>query len=217
MERFYSRRSPAVILLACVLLASSACSGSGEEPEKKSKPAVALTPLNRACGGILDKETVAEMLDRPRGKKLERGAQAELAVDKAAEVGRYLGEEMDWSRHSKSTCFIDDESGGSAEIDIYFGWWPGPLPPKDAKPGESAVFVAKEGSSELLVDCRRTDLVESGKKGAILRGVITDRVGLSSNASAKLLIASARKVAEGLNCENQLTFPDPPERQKGLK
>ncbi|MEU9013114.1 hypothetical protein AB0D12_25810 [Streptomyces sp. NPDC048479] len=200
-----------------MLFASTACSGSDEEPEKKPKHSAALTALSRACGGIFDKETVAEVLARPKGKSLERGAQVEGAVDGAADAGRFLGEEMDWSRPSKSTCFVDGESGGSAEIDITFGWWPGPLPPKDAKPGESAVFVAKEGSSELLVDCRRTDLAESGKKGAILRGVITDRVGLSSNASAKLLIASARKVAEGLKCENQLTFPDPPERQKGLK
>lgn len=217
MEQFYSRRSPAVVLLACVLLASSACSGGNEEPEKKSKPSVALTPLNRACGGIFDKETVAEVLGRPRGKSLERGAQAELGVDKAAEVGRFLGEDMDWSRSSKSTCFVDGESGGSAEIDIYFGWWPGPFSKEGAKPGKSAVFQVDESGSSLLVDCRRADLAESGKKGATLRGVITDRVGLTSHASAKLLIASAKKVAEGLKCENELAFPDPPELQKGLK
>ncbi|MEU4497509.1 hypothetical protein AB0F96_29685 [Streptomyces sp. NPDC023998] len=214
MEQLFSRRSPAVVLLACLLLASTACGGSDKGPEK---PKVALTPLSRACGGIFDKETVAEVLGRPRGSGLEPGATAKLAVDRAAEVGRFLGEEMDWSRGSRSTCFVDGASGGSAEIDIQFGWWAGPFSEKGAEPGKTAVFETYAGSLELLVDCRRTDLAESGKKGAILRGVITDRVGLSSNASAKLLIASAKKVAEGLKCENQLTFPDPPARQKGLK
>lgn len=212
-----SRRSPGVVLLACVLLASSACSGSGKEPEKKSRPSVALMPLSRACGGIFDKETVAEVLGTLRGKGLKQGAQVEGAVDRAAEVGRFLGEEMDSTGPTKTTCFVDGESGGAAEIQIYFSWWPGPFSRNGPQPGKSAVFEADESMPFLFVDCRRPDLVKPEKKPAVLRGTIVDRVGLSSNASAKLLIASAKKVAEGLKCENQLTFPDPPARQKGLK
>ncbi|MGI5398643.1 hypothetical protein ACQEVG_04120 [Streptomyces sp. CA-135486] len=202
------------MLLACLLLASTACGGSDKGPEK---PKVALTPLSRACGGIFDKETLAEVLGTLRGKGLKQGAQVAGAVDRGAEVGRFLGEEMDSTGPTKTTCFVDGESGGAAEIQIYFSWWPGPFSRNGPQRGKSAVFEADENMPFLFVDCRRPDLVKPGKKPAVLRGTIVDRLGLSSNASAKLLIASARKVAEGLKCENQLTFPDPPERQKGLK
>jgi hypothetical protein len=86
-----------------------------------------------------------------------------------------------------------------------------------AEPGKSAVYKADDSMPFLSVDCRRPDLVKPGKAPAVLRGTLVDRIGLTSQASAKLLIASAKKVAEGLKCENQLTFPDPPEPQKGLK
>ncbi|HET6360238.1 hypothetical protein [Streptomyces sp.] len=176
-----------------------------------------LMPLSRSCGGIFDKETVAEVLGTLRGKGLRQGVQVEGAVDRAAEVGRFLGVEMDSTGPTKTICFIDGESGGAAEIEIYFSWWPGPFSRNGPQPGKSAAFEADERMPFLFVDCRRPDLVKPGKKSAVLRGTIVDRVGLSGNASAKLLIASARKVAEGLKCENQLAFPDPPERQKGLK
>jgi hypothetical protein len=183
---------------------------------EKTPPKMRLTPLKQACGGkVFDRQTYKEITASRRGSNLRNGAQTEgVRYGVTKEASKYLGAEVDSSSDSKVTCFVDDASGGAAELEIQFGWWPEAFPDRDQ--GTDAVFRSDD-SYELLVDCRIGDSPSTSTKPKALRGTIVDRVGLTSHTAAKILISSAREVTAGVNCSEPIKFPDPPEGQEGLK
>ncbi|MEU5899124.1 hypothetical protein [Streptomyces venezuelae] len=210
----------AVFMLCFLLTGATACSdnGSGRNsaPEKPHK--TQLISLKQACGGkVFDERTYKEIVSSRRGGTLRDGVQADgVKYGMTKEASQYLGVEVDASSDAKVTCFVDGASGGEAELEVQFGWWPEAFPSKTPDPGIGAVFRSGD-AFELLVDCRISDSSTASAKPKTLRGTIVDRVGLTGRTAAKILIASAREVTAGMNCSEPIKFPDPPKVQDGLK
>lgn len=211
-----------IVAVVCVTLGLSACGRDGES--KVSENSRAATPLGKACDGVFDEESVAEISgDLGSGGVYEPSNDASYPGS-PAEVGKILNKGMKDSR-AVSICQFSKKDRGGIVLDISAEWSPDAFATKklDVEPSmttDSVVFelkAARYPNSNLYVACERPDLVEAGTNMLPLKFVISGNVSLSARVRAKSLQAAAAKTLFSLQCRNKVVFIDPPKGQPRLK
>ncbi|MFI8854204.1 hypothetical protein [Streptomyces sp. 891-h] len=157
-----------------------------------------------------------EVKSKPPAKKKELGNGIQYLYSGGGSMNR------DMTTHKGATpsgdysgCAIGDLKEHTL-IEIEENWGPQTFPRSAEKAGETTSYQrlpnkGKFDRFQLLVDCRRPDLVRKSehKKQLAMRVTLADRLDLSEKTRAALLTNAAELLTGILKCENKVTYPAP--------
>ncbi|AXK35399.1 hypothetical protein DVA86_24870 [Streptomyces armeniacus] len=204
-----TRRSRRLFLTVCALVSALTLAGCGGDGEKKDDAEASdesgknskaeMVRMEQTCGGVFDKETVAEAT-KPPGPERVRQGKAEAPSAAAAA----LTKETTWGTGHDLCVLLDGKGNELLSLDVA---WVGHRVPH----GKSVRTMVGEpiGGNAAMLEVRCE--LEGKRRGDnyALEFALRDEFAVSAHSHAKLLIATAKKVTSAMDCREQPDYPDP--------
>lgn len=203
--------------LVMLLVATTALSCHNQETQPPSTTEESLNllkpiPLKDVCERLVDDRTSSELEE---GEVYARNIAALFS-----HVPRLLRQKK--LTEPLSVCTFSLDPTEKERIDIGFAWSNDGFPLEGKRHSKdhstryriSSDVVAeskqKTQDMNIWVRCEAQDPSsgEEEKNFSVLKGLLTDRVGISDQARLRLLVESARRVTAHMGCENEPEFPD---------
>lgn len=199
----------------------TACGGGTKAPAPGSTHlGGVLTSWSRACGGILDAETVRGLRDSLPGRVYE--------VTHPGKEFTHAAEELTGRGDPGGTaiaCYVQDEDG-SRVLEVDFNSTAGPLPKgtrTDAAqlssryyPSENTRFACLRAesaeSAAAATSAEPAESVTAADSGSDLDvgGSVSAFRGFDQRSRVAMLTAAGTRLMSALHCTNKVSFPDPP-------
>ncbi|WP_146252285.1 hypothetical protein [Streptomyces carminius] len=193
---------------------SSCSSGGDERASEEPSTDYPTVPLIRACDSILPKEAAVEIrsslgIDEVRVEKTEG------SIEEKAREAFDEGHDSDFTLVCRFYTEIEDEEVG---MSVDFRRENGAPPTlHNSEPswtfyriGKNALLRENENITHLDTLCLTPGSPGDSDRENTISLSLTEDMGISSKAKASILAATAEKVASGLRCTNNVSFPSEP-------